>query len=38
MANTATGLDEQILETAKDLFINKGYHGLSMREISDALD
>jgi len=37
MANTATGLDEQILETAKDLFINKGYHGLSMREISEAL-
>ncbi len=38
MANIATGLNEQILETAKDLFINKGYHGLSMREISDALN
>ncbi len=37
MSNVATGLNEQILETAKDLFINKGYHGLSMREISDAL-
>ena len=37
MTNSETGLSEQILETAKNLFIQKGYHGLSMREISDAL-
>ena len=37
MANSEPGLSEQILETAKSLFINKGYYGLSMREISDAL-
>lgn len=37
MANSETGLPGQILETAKNLFIQKGYHGLSMREISDAL-
>jgi len=37
MANSETGLPEQILETAKNLFIQKGYSGLSMREISDAL-
>jgi len=37
MANSETGLPEQILETAKNLFVNEGYHGLSMREIADAL-
>jgi len=37
MTNSETGLSGQILETAKNLFIQKGYHGLSMREISDAL-
>lgn len=37
MPISETGLPEQILETAKSLFIQKGYHGLSMREISDAL-
>lgn len=37
MPTSETGLPEQILETAKNLFIQKGYHGLSMREISDAL-
>lgn len=37
MGNAEIGLQEQILATAKDLFVNKGYHGLSMREISDAL-
>ena len=37
MANSETGLPEQIITTAKNLFIQKGYYGLSMREISDAL-
>jgi len=37
MANSETGLSEQILETANTLFIQKGYFGLSMHEISDAL-
>ena len=37
MANSETGLPEQILETAKNLFVNEGYHGLSMREIAYAL-
>ena len=37
MANSETGLSEQILATANTLFIQKGYYGLSMREISDAL-
>ncbi len=26
-----------ILQTAKTLFVNKGYHGMSMREIAEAL-
>ncbi len=37
MANLEPKLSEQILETAKSLFINKGYHGLSMREISEEI-
>jgi AcrR family transcriptional regulator len=37
MANIETGLNERILETASELFIAKGYHGMSMREISEAL-
>ena len=37
MPNSDTGLPDRILETANDLFVSKGYHGLSMREISDAL-
>ena len=37
MANSETGLPDQIITTAKNLFIQKGYFGLSMREISDAL-
>jgi AcrR family transcriptional regulator len=37
MPNLETGLYEQILETAKNLFVSQGYHGLSMREIADAL-
>src|SRR5512142_1310913 len=37
MADVETGLREQILETAKTLFVHKGYHGLSMREIAEAL-
>lgn len=31
------GLREQILDTARRLFIQQGYHGLAMREISEAL-
>jgi AcrR family transcriptional regulator len=37
MANSEPGLADQILETAKSLFINKGYYGLSMREISEEI-
>ena len=37
MKNTEKDLSEKILDTAKNLFVNKGYHGMSMREISDAL-
>ncbi len=37
MEDSESGLQEQILETAKKLFVAKGYHGMSMREISDAL-
>jgi AcrR family transcriptional regulator len=37
MANAETGLREQILQTANKLFIERGYSGLSMREISEAL-
>jgi AcrR family transcriptional regulator len=37
MTNSEAGLADQILETANSLFIEKGYYGLSMREISDAL-
>jgi AcrR family transcriptional regulator len=31
-------LRAQILETAKSLFIQRGYHGLAMREISEAVN
>jgi AcrR family transcriptional regulator len=37
MVNSETGLPEQILQTANTLFVNEGYHGLSMREIAAAL-
>jgi AcrR family transcriptional regulator len=37
MTNSEPGLAEQILQTAKGMFIHKGYYGLSMREISEAL-
>ena len=37
MVNSETGLPQQILETANNLFVNEGYHGLSMREIAAAL-
>jgi AcrR family transcriptional regulator len=37
MSEPESGLRQQILETANDLFVRKGYHGMSMREISDAL-
>ncbi|MEA5079855.1 MAG: TetR/AcrR family transcriptional regulator [Anaerolineaceae bacterium] len=35
--NTETGMREKILESAKSLFIEHGYHGLAMREIAEAL-
>jgi AcrR family transcriptional regulator len=37
MTTPEVSLREQILVTAKGLFIQQGYHGLAMREISDAL-
>jgi AcrR family transcriptional regulator len=33
----AVDMRQQILETAKGLFIQQGYHGLAMREIAEAL-
>jgi len=38
MTTSEIGLREQILSTAKSLFIQHGYHGLSMRQIAEALD
>jgi AcrR family transcriptional regulator len=38
MTTIEPGLREQILVTAKSLFIQQGYHGLAMRQISEALD
>jgi AcrR family transcriptional regulator len=37
MTTTEIGLREQILETATGMFIQQGYHGLAMRQISEAL-
>ena len=37
MTTPEPGLREQILVAAKSLFIQHGYHGLAMREISDAV-
>ena len=37
MTTPEPGLREQILVTAKSLFIQQGYHGLAMREISEAV-
>jgi TetR/AcrR family transcriptional regulator len=37
MSNEPRDLREQILSTAKSLFIQQGYHGLAMRQISEAL-
>ncbi len=37
MPASDTGLSEKILQTAKSLFVQKGYHGMSMREVSEAL-
>jgi AcrR family transcriptional regulator len=37
MTTSEIGLREQILDTAKSLFIQQGYHGLAMRQISDEL-
>lgn len=37
MTTSEIGLREQILVTAKSLFIQHGYHGLAMRQISEAV-
>jgi AcrR family transcriptional regulator len=37
MTTAEISLREQILKTAKGLFIQQGYHGLAMRQISEAL-
>ena len=37
MTHPENDLREQILSTAKSLFIQQGYHGLAMRQISEAL-
>lgn len=37
MGNSESDLRTQILEAAKSLFIQHGYHGLAMREISEAV-
>jgi TetR/AcrR family transcriptional regulator len=37
MTISETGLRERILLTAKSLFIQQGYHGLAMRQISEAV-
>ena len=38
MTTSEPGLREKILSTAKNLFIQHGYHGLAMRQIAEALD
>ena len=37
MTTPELGLREQILVAAKRLFIEQGYHGLAMRQISEAV-
>jgi AcrR family transcriptional regulator len=37
MSSEPRDLREQILSTAKSLFIQQGYHGLAMRQIAEAL-
>ena len=37
MTNSETGLREEILKTAMQMFIQQGYHGLAMRQISEAV-
>lgn len=37
MSASETGLRDEILATATQLFIQQGYHGLAMRQISEAL-
>ena len=37
MTTSELGLREQILISAKSLFIQQGYHGLAMRQISEEL-
>ncbi|HTX89970.1 MAG TPA: TetR/AcrR family transcriptional regulator [Anaerolineales bacterium] len=38
MPSEPRDLREQILSTAKGLFIQQGYHGLAMRQIAESLD
>lgn len=37
MSDSDKDLSNKILEIGKNLLVHKGYHGMSMREISDAL-
>lgn len=37
MTQTQKSLREKILDTAKGMFIRQGYHGLAMRQISEAV-
>lgn len=37
MKKSEIGLREKILTTAKSMFIEQGYHGLAMRQISEAV-
>jgi AcrR family transcriptional regulator len=37
MSTSETGVREEILKTAMRMFIEQGYHGLAMRQISEAV-
>lgn len=37
MTTSETGVREEILATAKRMFIEQGYHGLAMRQISESV-
>ena len=37
MTTSETGVREEILKTAMRMFIEQGYHGLAMRQISEAV-
>jgi AcrR family transcriptional regulator len=37
MTNSETGVREEILKAAMQMFIEHGYHGLAMRQISEAV-